>query len=104
MCLLESSYFYTFKKIIIKCSYFFGFCFVLGVDFAFEIFFLCFSIPVISSISFCLSCCCLYSLNSFFNVFTSLNQSKFNKCYWQGTCHKLAGGRGGEKQRRVTDS
>ena len=31
--------------------------FGLGVDFAFEMFFLCFS------------CCCLYSLNSFYNVF-----------------------------------
>ena len=49
--------------------FFGGFCFVLGVDFAFEIFFLCFSIPVISSISFCFSFCSLYSLNSFFNVF-----------------------------------
>ena len=44
-------------------------CFGLGVGFAFEMFFLCFSIPVISSISFCFSCCCLYSLNSFYNVF-----------------------------------
>ena len=45
------------------------FCFGLGVDFAFEMFFLCFSIPVISSISFCFSCRCLYSLNSFYVFF-----------------------------------
>ena len=53
-------------------------CFGLGVDFAFEMFFLCFSIPVISSISFCFSCCCLYSLNSFYNVFFL---SFFNKLF-----------------------
>ena len=52
--------------------------FGLGVDFAFEMFFLCFSIPVISSISFCFSCCCLYSLNSFYNVFFL---SFFNKLF-----------------------
>ena len=53
-------------------------CFGSGVDFAFEMFFLCFSIPVISSISFCFSCCCLYSLNSFYNVFFL---SFFNKLF-----------------------
>ena len=52
--------------------------FGLGVDFAFEMFFLCFSIPVISSISFCFSSCCLYSLNSFYNVFFV---SFFNKLF-----------------------
>ena len=41
-------------------------CFGLGVDFAFEMFFLCFS------------CCCLYSLNSFYNVFFL---SFFNKLF-----------------------
>ena len=54
------------------------FCFGLGVDFAFEMFFLCFSIPVISSITFCFSCCCLYSLNSFYDVFFL---SFFNKLF-----------------------
>ena len=54
------------------------FCFGLGVDFAFEMFFLCFSIPVISSISFCFSCRCLYSLNSFYVFFLSFFDKLFN--------------------------
>ena len=60
--------FNTLLKIIIECFYFLWFCLCLclwSYSLALTIFFLLFSIALISSISFCVSFCFLNSVNSF---------------------------------------